>query len=509
MNINLNTLYEDEINKKLLELYEEGTELFLVGGYIRDFLLNKECFDKDYAVKGEGAISFAGKAAKAFDGYFVLLDKEHDIARVVMPDKKNTLDFAGCVGQNILTDLKNRDFTINAIACKIEKGKSELIDPLNGIEDLNNKIIRTISEENIIDDSLRVLRAYRFAAQFGFYIENKTLKLIEKHKSLITMVSIERITQELIKLFEGDFAGENLYLMNNSGLLDEIFPELIPQRKVPPNLHHHLGLLEHSIECVRQIEILISQTVILSEQSEREDLKQQSYSDSHAMALPSLRMTIKNFPDWAKEHLYREFSSGIKAISLLKLATLLHDIGKPSTWQIDEEGRHRFIKHEELGSEMVLDVLKRLKFSKNTMKYIAKLIKYHMYPSQLLHEGIENLSEKAVMRMFKRIGDDMPELILLAMADRLSAKGSEITDEIVEKNIQGLYFLLEKYKKSQEEVRTIPKLTDGNEVMEILKIPPSPILGKILKDLNEAQISGDVNTREDALEFVKGYKIVN
>ena len=467
-------IHENEINKKLLELCEEGTELFLVGGYIRDILLNKKCFDKDYAVKGEGAISFAGKAAKAFEGYFVLLDEEHDIARVVMPDKKNTLDFAGCVGQNILTDLKNRDFTINAIACKIEKSKSELIDPLNGIEDLNKKIIRAIGEENIIDDPLRVLRAYRFAAQLGFSIENQTLELIEKHKSLITLVSIERITQELIKLFEGDFAGENLYLMNNYGLFDEIFPELIIQRKIPPNLHHHLGLLEHSIESVKQLET-----------------------------------EIKNFPIWAKEHLYREFSSGIKAISLLKLATLLHDIGKPLTWQIDEEGRHRFIKHEELGSEMVLNVLKRLKFSKNTMKYIAKLIKYHMYPSQLLNDGLEKLSEKAIMRMFRRIGDDMPELILLAVADRLSARGSEITNEIVEKNIQGLYFLLEKYKKSQEEVRKIPKLTDGNEVMKILEISPSPILGKILKDLNEAQISGDVNTHEEALEFIKGYKIVN
>ena len=468
MNINLNTLYKDAINKKLLELCGESTELFLVGGYIRDILLGRECYDKDYVVKGEGAINFAQKAAEFFDGYFVLLDEEHDIARVVLPDKKNTLDFAGCVGQDILTDLKNRDFTINAIACKIEKNKSELIDPLNGIEDLNNKIIRTIAEENIIDDSLRVLRAYRFAAQFGFSIENRTLELIEKHKSLITMVSIERITQELIKLFEGDFAGENLYLMNNSGLFDEIFPELISQRKIPPNLHHHLGLLDHSIESVKQLE-----------------------------------NEIKNFPDWAKEHLYREFSSGIKAISLLKLATLLHDIGKPSTWQIDEEGRHRFIKHEELGSEMVLEVLKRLKFSKNTIKYIAKLIKYHMYPSQLLNDGLENLSEKAMMRMFRRIGDDMPELILLGMADRLSAKGPEISEQIIKNNIQGLYFLLEKYKKSQEEVRTIPKLIDGNEVMEILGISPSPILGKILKDLHEAQISGEVSTREEALAFIK------
>lgn len=473
MKINLKPLYEDEINKKLLELCTEGTELFLVGGYIRDFLLLLPfCFDMDYTVKGEPAINFARKAKKAFDGHFVLLDEVHDIARVVLPDKKNTLDFAGCVGQDILKDLNNRDFTINAIACKIEKNKAELIDPLNGIKDLEKKTIRAISEKNIIDDPLRVLRAYRHAAQLGFSIEPETLKLIEKHKSLITMVSIERVTQELIKLLESDFAGENLDLMEKSGFLDEIFPELVIQRTVPPNLHHHLGLLEHSVESIK-----------------------------------SLEQEIKNFPDWAKEHIYREFSSGIKAISLLKLASLLHDIGKPPTWQIDEEGRHRFIKHEEIGAEMVSDVLKRLKFSKSTIKYIAKLIKYHMYPSQLLNEGVENLSEKAMMRMFRRIGEDMPELILLAMADRLSARGPEITDEIVNENIQGLYFLLEKYRQSQEEVKEIPKLIDGNEVMELLNISPSPTLGKIMKDLHEAQISGDVNTREEALEFIKSYKV--
>ena len=465
-------IHEDEINEKLLNLCEEGTELFLVGGYIRDVLLKRTCFDKDYAVKGENAINFARKAAAKFQGYFVLLDEEHDIARVVMPDKKNTLDFAGCFGQDIYKDLKNRDYTINAIACKIEKNKSKLIDPLNGLEDLNKKTIRTIGEKNILDDPLRILRAYRHAAQLGFSIEEQTSKLIQKHKSLITTVSIERITQELIKLFESDFAGENLYLMKSSDFLDEIFPELTIQKTIPPNLHHHLGLLDHSIESVKQLE-----------------------------------NEIKKFPDWAKEHFYREFSSGIKAISLLKLATLLHDIGKPSTWHIDEEGRHRFIKHEEVGSEMVLDVLKRLKFSKNSIKYIVKLIKYHLYPSQLLHGGADKLSEKAMMKMFRRIGDDMPELLILAMADRLSARGPEISDEIVKENIQGLYFLLEKYKKSQEEVREIPKLVDGNEVIQIFGIPRGPLVGKVLKDLHEAQISGDVNTKEEALEFIKNFKI--
>ena len=462
-------LNKNEINLKLLDLCAKGTELYLVGGYIRDVLLGKECFDLDYAVKGEPAINFARKAAEVLEGYFVLLDEGHDIARVVMQDKITILDFAGCVGQDIVTDLKNRDYTINAVAQKVEKDKEgELIDPLSGIEDLKNKTIRAVSEENIIDDPLRILRAYRFAAQLNFSVEEKTSELIKKHKLLINNVSVERITQELIKLFEAEKAGEQLYLMKESRFLDEILPELTSQRNVPPNLHHHLRLLDHSIESVVQLE-----------------------------------QEIKKFPNWAKEHFNREFSQGIKAISLIKLTMLLHDLGKPSTWQIDEEGRHRFIKHEETGSEMVFEVLKRLKFSKNSMKYISNLIRYHMYPSQLLNDGIENLSEKAMMRMFRRIGEDIPELILIAMADRLSAKGPEITDEIVNNNINGLYFLLEQYKKAQEEVTKLPKLADGKDVMEIHKLSASPEVGRILRDLKEAQISGDIRTREQALLFIK------
>lgn len=464
MKININ----NQINSKLLSLCKEGVELYLVGGYIRDILLKKECFDLDYSVKGESAITFARKAADAFEGYFVLLDKEHDIARVVMPDKKTVLDFAGCVGQDIITDLKNRDFTINAIAVSLSSPQQILIDPLNGMDDIEKKIICAISEENILDDPLRILRAYRFAAQLDFSVEEKTLELIKKHKALINNAAVERITQELIKLFEGEHAGKIFISMKESEILDEILPELTPQRKIPPNLHHHLWLLDHSIETVKQIET-----------------------------------EIKKFPDWAKEHFDREFSYGIKAVSLLKLAALLHDIGKPSTWQIDDEGRHRFIKHEDVGAEMVEDLLKRLKLSKAAIKYISMLIKYHMYPSQLLNEGVENLSEKAVMRMFRRIGEYMPEVIIISMADRLSAKGVEISDEAITKNIQGLYFILEKYKKSQEEVTKLPKLAAGNDVMELLNIPAGPMVGKVLKDLKEAQISGDVNTREEALDFIR------
>lgn len=469
--MNFNNLKNDEINIILSELRSEGTEIYVVGGAIRDEILNKTCFDRDYVICGEKAVEFAKKVAERIEGYFVLLDEEYDIARVVLQDKRNTLDFAGCFGKDIYEDIQRRDFTINSVACKISGSGCCLIDMVNGINDIKNGIIRANSEKNLIDDPLRLLRAFRFAAQLNFKIKEDTLEYIKKHKTLINNVSVERISTELIKFFESDHTAHNLDLMKETEFLDEILPELSPQRKVPPNLHHHLNLIDHSIETVRQTEKII----------------------------PTL-------PDWVKERLKADFTANIKIISLLKFSVLIHDIGKPETWQIDEEGRHRFIKHEEIGSEMAVSLLKRLKFSKNSIKYICKLIKYHMYPTQLLNS---EYTEKAILRMFRRIEAETPEVIILAMADRLSARGSEITDEIIENNINSLKWLLDKYKESQEKVKSLPKLLNGEDVMVILEIKQSPEVGKILKALKEAQISGDINTKEEATAFIKGYATKN
>lgn len=449
--------FSDEINTKLLGICPPGTELYIVGGYIRDILMQNDCIDRDYAVKGSPAIKFARKAAGLLNGTFVPLDKKNDIARVVLPDKTNTLDFAGCVGRDIYTDLANRDYTINAMACRlVYNTEYELTDPYNGQKDIENRTVRAICENNLKDDPLRLLRAFRLAARFNFIIEEKTLELIAAHCKLINNVAAERVNAEIIKLLESENAFKNLVLMKNTGILFEIFPELAPQKDVPPNLHHHLWLIDHSIETVRQVEAHVA-----------------------------------------------DFHFSGENLAILKLAALLHDVGKPATWSIDEKGKHRFIKHEEVGSEMALELMKRLKFSRKDARHLSLLVKNHLYPSQLIREGIDNLSDRAVMRFFRKINDYVPELLLLALADRKSARGPEVTDETVKNNTSGIYTLLDKYRQAGKEVKELPKLASGRDVMEILRIGKGPEVGKVLRDLKEAQISGEVNTREEALEFIK------
>jgi putative nucleotidyltransferase with HDIG domain len=417
-------------------------------------------------VVGSSAAELAKIVAEKLNGYFVMLDEEYDIARVVMPDKVNCLDFAACYGNDIYEDLARRDFTINALAVSLDGFR--LIDPFNGIDDIKKGIVKVISEKNIIDDPLRILRAFRMSAKTGFEIGKETLEITERHVKLIHKSAYERINAELVKLFEGDFTAQNLVLMKNTGLLFEIFPELLPQLKVPPNLHHHLCLIDHSIESVRQFENVYT-----------------------------------SLPFWVKEYLNEENS--IKHIVLVKIALLLHDLGKPSTWQIDEEGRHRFIKHDEVGADIACEVLKRLKFSKNTVKYISKLVRFHIYPSQLIRSG-ESATEKAILRMFRKLGTETPAVIVLAMADRLSARGVEITEEKITQNLEGLRFFLEEYFKNKEKTDTLPKLLSGNDIMGILGIAQGKEVGKILGALKEAQIAGDINTQEEAAAFVKAFE---
>ncbi|MCD8024432.1 MAG: HD domain-containing protein, partial [Candidatus Gastranaerophilales bacterium] len=324
----------------------------------------------------------------------------------------------------------------------------ETVDKNGGKKDYENKIIRTYKLSNLSDDYLRMLRAYRFSSVLGFKLDESVFNFIKENASKLENVSKERINQELIKTFQGDFLPEAILNMDLSGILEVIFPVFTEIKKIPPNSHHHLDLFHHSVETVKNIRI--------------------------------------NKPE-------------------LKIAALLHDLAKPDCWTIDrEKGRHRFIGHDEKGGKKVIPILKRLKFSNRQIEYISKMIKYHIYPSALM--ASPDLTEKAIIRFVRKIGGDTMDLIELARADRLSAKGKAVTDEMVEKNLSNLEFLKKKYEEIAPKMRTMPKLTDGNEIMQILEIPPSPILKEIIEEIKELQLEGIINTKKDAKNYILSLK---
>ncbi|MCD7878705.1 MAG: HD domain-containing protein, partial [Candidatus Gastranaerophilales bacterium] len=445
--------------------YLNGVKAYIVGGFIRDILMDIESPDRDLIVCGCSAEEFSKDIASKLNAHNIELDKVNKIYRVVLEDKINYIDITEPIENDFEKDIKRRDITINAIAYDIES--SCFIDLAGGIEDIKNRKIRGITEKNFEDDPLRLLRIFRFYSKTGFEIDEELIQIAKKLIKSINIPAKERITTELLKLFEGEYCAQALIKLDETGLLEEIFPIYKDVKKIPPNSHHHLDLLHHLIETVNQIEII-----------------------------------YKNSEPEIKKYLEIKKYGNVKQSAFLKLAGFLHDIGKPYCWTIEEEThRHRFIQHDSIGAKLVVPILKELKFSKKQTEYIKNLIKYHIYPSSLV--SAPDVSEKAFLKFYRKTDGYVIDVIILAMADRLSARGEQVTNEMVENNISNLTKLLNNYVEQKNQIKPVEKLLDGHQIMELLNIEQGPKLGKIIYELKEAQIAGDVNTKQEAIEFIK------
>lgn len=435
---------QDSLIEKI-KPYIKNYDAYLVGGYLRDLLSGEISPDRDIAIKCDNLAKLTKKIADELNGSFVELDPVNEIYRVVFGE--DYIDFAKLLNSNLDDDIKRRDFTINAIMYDINNEK--FVDITGGKKDFEEKIIRTYKISNLSDDPLRTLRAIRFQAKFGFRIDDEIVNFIKENNSLILNVAPERVHQELMKTFEGKFLINALFSMDETGLLDVIFPFFKDIKKIPSNSHHHLDLFHHLIETTKNIRI--------------------------------------NKPE-------------------LKLAAFIHDLAKPDCWTIEPEtGRHRFIGHDELGAKKVVPFLKKLKFSNKEIEYISKMVQFHIYPSALMKD--ENVTERAIIRFIRKIGDDTLDLLELARADRLSARGPAVSDEMIEVNLSNLEKLKEKYFEISPKLKEMPKLVDGNEIMQILNLKPSPKLKEIIDEIKELQLEGKINNKKEAINFLKNYKL--
>ncbi len=466
---NTSPLQYEEISQTLEIADDTGHRLYLVGGYLRDALGShlpsgeRVPKDFDFAVEGGSAFAFASLVATKLGGHFVPLDEGTDTARVVL-DHGTIIDFAGCVDGTIGSDVWRRDFSINALVWDPTR-PDEILDYVSGYKDLQNKKVRALSETSFIEDPLRLLRAFRFAAMIDGTIDDETIQWIRTHAKLIGYVAVERVDVELFAILNRPCV-KPLTELAEFGILDVIFPELAETKKVPPNAFHHLGLFEHSLETIPQLE----------------------------SKLPTL-------PEWMHASLRKELSPGVTRLAATKLACLLHDIGKPQTWQVTPEGRHSFHGHDKLGAEMSEEIGEGMHWSKALNKFVSKLIKWHLRPGALFHQGPP--TDRAIRRFYRDIDEDLPELMLLAFADFGATCGPEMLGAERKNLEQSLSDLMNGYPafKAASEARV--KLLDGNDVMALLGIPAGPVIGEILDELAEAQEFNEVSDRADAERFVR------
>ena len=405
-------------------------------------------------------------------GHYVLLDSVWGIHRIVLDVDNPVLPQGGCIDlacaldNSIQSDLARRDLSINSMAVPLSSDLCglTLIDPHGGQSDLETQTIRMLGESNMIEDPLRLLRVFRFGTLFKApEWDQETLACVNQHRALINQSAAERVQTELLKLLSARVCFPSVKAMARTGLLEVILPELVPTREVPPNTHHHLGLFEHTLELIRQSEQLF------------EELPQTAQSS----LLESLNGTVNRF-------------------GIVKLACLLHDIGKPATMQVHSESKTTFYGHEQLSATMGDDISQRLKLSGDLSQRVHHLVRWHLYPCQFGPES----PRKSVLRFYRRIGEAVPDLVLLALADRYSTQGPAITPEMLQTAHQNHLWLLNDYY-AQQPVLSLPRLLNGNQIMEALQRPPGPWLKTVLEALTEAQQLGEIQTPEEALSWIK------
>jgi poly(A) polymerase len=489
---------------------------YIVGGFIRDWLLKRETNDIDIAVSG-AAITIARKVAEEIGGKFVLLDDVNNVARVVVIEDEQPgrtaqnqelrgaewhFDFSSFTG-DIESDLARRDFTINAMALELSQfvtaskattkssRKSanplaekrlplKLIDPFSGKEDLRDKIVRGVSEQIFEADAARLLRAVRLAAELDFTIEPNTESLICRYSQAITEVPGERAREELLRLLTPPRAAYYLRYLDKLGLLLALIPELAEGKGVEQPTVHFWDVFEHSLQTVAAVEFLI-----------RESDWEYSNEDM---------LTTAPWSDVIESHLSQEVSSGSNHKVLLKLAGLFHDVAKPMTKSIDDTGRARFLGHAKQGAAMTANILERLRFSNREIKLVESLVYHHLRPAQMANDELP--TQRAIYRYFRDTGEAGIDILLLALADYLASRGPLASMEEWKKHCQLINYILTEHDKQQAKILPL-ELIDGHDIMNKFDLAPGPLIGKLLAMVNEAHASGELSTKEEALALVR------
>lgn len=449
---------KDKIDPQVLEIYKRlenaGFEVYFVGGCVRNLLLGIKPKDWDLTTNATPPEIQAVFPDSFYDNSFGTVGIP--LPQVEETEHKNVVEITTyrtetsykdhrkpetvSWGKTIEEDLERRDFTINAIALRL--GPDPIyVDPHHGQKDLEGKILKAVGnpDERFKEDALRLLRAIRFATQLSFSIEEKTMQAIVADAPLISHISGERIRDELLKILATDYAYEGIMLLDATGILDKILPELSLGKGVSqerPGRHHTTDVFTHNV------------------------------------------LSLKHTPS---------------TDPIVRLATLLHDAGKPKVIGKDENGLVIFYNHEVAGARIAREIADRLKLSKKERDRIVNLIRWHMFTVD------EKITDSAVRRFIRRVGvENVKDMMDLRIGDRLGG-GTQVAESWRLKKFK------ERITSELNPTFSINDLAiDGNDIMKELGIKPGPEIGRILQALFE-EVDEDLskNTKEYLIKRIK------
>jgi poly(A) polymerase len=479
------TLIEPEVQSLLIQisglLKSKHVRAYLVGGFVRDVLLGRDTTDIDIAVNAD-VREIAPQLADSLQGKFVLLDDVNRIGRIIIKDW--TIDLAS-FSSNIEDDLARRDFTIDAMAVDLEQlfngFQTALIDPFDGQTDLDEGIIRLVTPGALKDDPVRLLRALRLATELDFSLDRKTEIELKRAAPLIAGVPGERVREELLRILNHSHGGQVFRDMDRMGLLTALIPELVPLKGVEQPKEHHWDVFEHSINTVSTADFILHQGVW-------------EYQDASILSLVPWTSSIAEYFD-------QPVNSGSTRRSLVKLAALLHDITKPQTKTFDENGRMRFLGHPESGADVAAGILERLRFSAKEIKLVTLMVKYHLRPTQMSQDAMP--TNRAIYRYFRDVGDASIDTLYLSLADHLATRGPNLLMPQWEYHTNLVAYVLKEHFKQKKAAPL--KLIDGNDLINVFGMKPGAKMGELLESIREAQATGELTTREEALDYVKKY----
>ena len=437
------------------------SDAWIVGGALRDELLGRPVRDVDIAVAGDPERA-AREAAAQLRGPVFRLSEAFGAWRVIDRRGGRVFDFSALQGNTIEEDLAKRDFTVNAMARPREGG--DLIDPFGGRADLESRTLRVLGAQAYESDPLRALRLVRLAAELGFTSDRETESLTRAAAPRVAEAAGERVFAELRRLVISDGVIDGMVLADRLGVLASVLPELSALHSVEQSHYHHLDVYDHTLEVLaRLIEL------------ERD-------------VSPRLRAVLD-------EPLADELTRG----QALRFGALLHDIGKPPTREVREDGRVTFMRHDRIGEEMVRTVCHRLRTSERLSRFVAALTRHHLVLGFLVHE--RPLDRRQVYRYLTRTSPVEVEVTLLSCADRL-ATGGRNAERATEVHLELARELMEAALDWREQGP--PRLPlRGDELAAELGIRPGPELGLLLGELEEAAYAGEAGTREEAVELAR------